>query len=295
MATPPARTEPAAAAELAVTRNVPAAILPPPPPPPPAADLSSASQFAAEGAGETDRSATLKTTPVPVPYSFGAESIAADTPNAIPSATALEPAPAVGTPDRLASPSRAAGAPRTVEGYVRDDAGEPLPGVMVTTPGVPAGLFTDSAGYFQLGVDRNVDRLIFQNTGYADEEIAVEGEDAYFEITLDEAVTESVSFDEAFAKTTIIPDDRPTRVAPPGGYRQLRRQLRAEKPAGLPAGRVRLEFTVTAAGELRRFRVLETPDQDLSRWLVDRLRQTGEWTFYHGTGPHTVRYSVNFE
>lgn len=297
----PSPTATTADEDLPVTSNVPAAVLPAAPPPPPPPPTSAVRDFAgqekvAAGALEEDRSPVLlEAAPIsaaPVPYSVGAKSIAPDTPNAVPGSEMEEMAV---TQPRLAGAARLQGAARTVRGVVRNDDGAPLAGVMVTTPGVPAGLFTDSTGYFELRIDRTVDRLQFSNTGYADEEIAVEGADRYFEITLDEAVTESVSFDAAFAKTTIVPDDRPVMVSPPGGYRQLRRQLQTEKPAELPAGRVRLEFTVTESGELREFRVLETPDKRLSKWLIDRLRQTGSWTFYHGDGPHTVRYSVNFE
>jgi hypothetical protein len=298
VAAAPAPSEAPLPADPPVARRVPPNVLPeapPPPPPPPASARVEDATFSRTAAAEQPaaESVVAGAPARPVPYSVGAQAIAPDTPNAVPTFEGEEAA--ASAKRSLAATQRAAGTARVVRGYVRDEAGTPLPGVMVTTAGVPAGLFTDSAGYFSLRIDQTVDRLIFQNTGYAAEEIAVEGNDAYFEITLDDAVTESVSFDEAFAKTTIVPDDRPTMVSPPGGYRQLRRQLRAEKPAELPAGRVRLEFTVTEAGELRRFRVLETPDKRLSRWLVDRLRQTGAWTFYHGEGPHTVRYSVKFE
>ena len=304
-AAPDAPRAPAASSpaedELPVARGVPPAVLPPPPPPPPPPPapmstmlsderVAASPTFREEVADDAVRSAAALPAPAaPTPYSVGAKAIAADTPNAVPDSNTGDLSTA---PSRMAYAARSPGRGRTIRGYLRDDTGDPLPGVMVTTPGAPAGLFTDSAGYFELRVDRTVDRLQFSNTGYAEEEITIAEADTYLEVTLDEEVTESLAFDAAFAKTTIIPDERNTMVAPPGGYRQLRRQLRTEKPAGLPAGRVRLEFTITAQGKLSKFRVLETPDQRLSQWLIEQLRQTGAWAFKHGEGPHTVRYSV---
>jgi hypothetical protein len=231
----------------------------------------------------------------PVPYSVGAQAVAADTPNSIPVAESEAMDVGLARKKLTVAAQKSMGKARTVRGYVRDADDAPLSGTMVTTPGVPVGMFTDSAGYFELRIDRTVDRLLLSNTGYADEEIAIEDNDNYLEVTLGEDVAEAVSMDEAFSKATIYPNERRPMVAPPTGYRELRRRLRQEKPVGLPTGRVRLEFTITETGKLRRFNVLETPDKRLSAWLIDRLRQTGDWTFYQGEGPHTVRYSVKFE
>ena len=204
-----------------VSRNVPAAVLPeayadaPPPPPNPAtAGLTSrGAPTAAPTAVPAPPRAAAPTeySAAPVPYSIGAQSIAADTPNRIP-------------------------AEKTEE---------------------------DTNNY-------------------------VEG-------ALGEEVAQSIARKKGAAKANVAPNDRPTMVAPPGGHEALRRQLREEKAAGLPAGRVRLEFTVTKGGELRRFQVLETPDPRLSQWLMERLRQTGDWKFLHGEGPYTVRYSIKFD
>lgn len=286
-----------------VSRNVPSAVLPeayadvPPPPPNPAtAGLTSRGAPGAPPAAVPSpprAAAPTEHSAAPVPYSIGAQSIAADTPNGVPTEDGKLSAAFAESGAGAAQP--VAGAARKISGYARDSEGEPLVGAMVTTPGVPVGVFTDSEGYFELRIDRNVDRLIFRNTGYKDAEIALAGNDNHVEVTLDEDVIQSIATEEVFAKTTVIPNDGPTLVTPPGGHGTLRRQLRQEKPAGLPAGRVRLEFTVTQAGQLRRFQVLETPDPRLSQWLMERLRQTGDWKFLHGEGPYTVRYSIKFD
>jgi TonB-linked SusC/RagA family outer membrane protein len=61
-----------------------------------------------------------------------------------------------------------------VTGRVRDDKGEPLPGVTIRVKGSSAGIATDAAGSYSITVPNGA-TLVFSSVGYLTQEIAVNG------------------------------------------------------------------------------------------------------------------------
>lgn len=79
-----------------------------------------------------------------------------------------------------------------VEGTVRDENGEGLPGVSVLIKGTQTGTVTDVEGKFSLQVESATDVLVFSFVGFVSQEITV-GNQTYFDITLE---TDIRSLDE---------------------------------------------------------------------------------------------------
>ncbi len=60
-----------------------------------------------------------------------------------------------------------------IEGYVRDESGNPLIGATIYIKGTTSGTVTDIDGYYSLKVPYSADVLVVSYTGYADQEIAI--------------------------------------------------------------------------------------------------------------------------
>lgn len=75
-----------------------------------------------------------------------------------------------------------------VTGVVKDETGEPLPGVAIQVKGTPRGVTTDIDGSFSIDV-KDIDILIFTYLGMQDQEVAVKNKKQLF-ITLKEKTDE---------------------------------------------------------------------------------------------------------
>ena len=62
---------------------------------------------------------------------------------------------------------------RTVKGTVKDDKGEPLPGVSVVIKGTTRGSLTDEKGNFELSVPEQGTQLVFSFVGYVQQQVTV--------------------------------------------------------------------------------------------------------------------------
>lgn len=84
--------------------------------------------------------------------------------------------------------SRLKAAERTVNGTVKDQAGQPLPGVSISLKGTSKGTVTDASGGFQLAIPDDAATLVFSYIGYVSQEIRV-GEQSTISVTMAESTT----------------------------------------------------------------------------------------------------------
>lgn len=155
----------------------------------------------------------------------------------------------------------------TVSGIVMDDQGNPLPGVQVQIKGTSIGIHTDIKGAYSLGSTVAIGSLLFRYLGYATQEREVKGEK---EIdvkmipdvsSLGEVVVSDYAPPQPPDEAEVVRNFNPAR--PIYGQKAFTKHVKEnliypkEAAAQKVRGRVLVEFTVTAEGDIKDINVLK--------------------------------------
>ena len=216
-----------------------------------------------------------------------------------------EPVPLPATPAAASLANRT----QTVTGRVTDEDGAPITEAQVKRRGLPTGTTTDSTGRFALPYDATLDQIVITYPGYEEETIDVVDTAALMQISLTETPTRArfQGWTETASVTRVPLDDdlrnRP-QARPVEGYRELRTRIENERPEGLPAGKVRVNFLVNPDGSLSDFRFRGRPDRATMDYVGNALVETSTWEVVktpagEGTGdpiaPVRVYLTLRFE
>lgn len=156
--------------------------------------------------------------------------------------------------------------PFNISGTVTDDQGNPLPGVQVQIKGTSIGMLTDIKGAYSLGSATVIGSLLFRYLGYATQEKEVKDQSTInVEMIPDvSSLGEVVVSDYAPPQPPdeeVVKNYNPAR--PVYGQKAFNQHVKenliypdAAAAEGI-RGRVLVEFTVTADGDLKDFKVLK--------------------------------------
>ncbi|GAB5527216.1 MAG: hypothetical protein Roseis2KO_50880 [Roseivirga sp.] len=157
--------------------------------------------------------------------------------------------------------------PFTVAGTVVDDEGNPLAGVQVQIKGTSNGMLTDAKGAYNLGSTVVIGSLLFRYLGYATvEEEVKERKEINVEMlpdmsSLGEVVVSDYAPPQPPDEDEVVKNYNPAR--PIYGQKAFNQHVKenliypdAAATEGIK-GRVLLEFTVTAEGDLKDIKVLK--------------------------------------
>ncbi|WP_116106849.1 carboxypeptidase-like regulatory domain-containing protein [Lewinella sp. IMCC34191] len=176
----------------------------------------------------------------------------------------------------------AAPAPQTVSGRVTDADGEPIANAEVRRLGLPLGTTTDSLGNFSLPADVTLNQIEVIHPDYEEETVEVFDTSALLQISLNEVTRRARSelwMETASVVNVPLDDDLTTRpeARPEDGYRQLRNRIEADRPDGLPPGKVRVSFLVHPDGSLSDFRFRGQPDKATMDYVGNALVESSTW------------------
>ncbi len=189
---------------------------------------------------------------------------------------------------------------RPFTGRVTDDDGTPLAGAEVRRVGQALGVETDSSGTFTLPYDQTLTQLVVTREGYEVETVEVFDTSSTLQISLNEVPKREARqlWMENAARTRLNLDPvvPPRAQARPGeGYRELRDRIEADRPGGLPAGKVRVSFLVGTDGSLSDFRFRGNPDQATMDYVGTTLVESSSWEVVQGEAPVRVYFNLRFE
>jgi len=155
----------------------------------------------------------------------------------------------------------------TVSGVVMDEQGSPLPGVQVQIKGTSIGMHTDIKGAYSLGSAVAIGSVLFRYLGYATQEREVKGKkEINVEMipdvsSLGEVVVSDYAPPQPPDEEEVVRNYNPAR--PVYGQKAFTRHVKEnliypkEAAAQKIRGRVLVEFTVTADGDLKDIKVLK--------------------------------------
>lgn len=189
---------------------------------------------------------------------------------------------------------------RVISGYVTDEQNQPISSANITLPGQPIGEQTDSTGYFEFQTDQSVKVFEVNHPNFSNARIDLpRGENEVF-INLESLVNETAEKpDEDWpfggSKTTILPNAPKTAAAPDGGMQALREKMAAAKPAELPAGKVKVAFSVQANGSLTDFKFGKRSTSELISFVQNYLQQRSQWKLSGGDTPARMVLTFRFK
>ena len=196
---------------------------------------------------------------------------------------------AAAAPLRRAAPSKldrvAPAPPPPVRGRVTTEDGRPLANAAVTRPGIPLVERTDSNGNFALAYDATLREFTVSHPEYEDAEIDLVDPAELLQVSLREVAQTRArpSFFDGAARQELTIDEERGRARPTGGYRQLRERIEANKPDGVPPGRVRVSFLVAPDGSLSDFQFRGQPDRATMDYVGTALVESSTWKVVNAT------------
>jgi TonB family protein len=170
------------------------------------------------------------------------------------------------------------GEAKLVQGKVTDDAGNPLPGVMVQVKGTMLGVSTDKDGNFSLQVPADKNVLNFRYIGFESKEQRIDSTKNLLAVNLqpvNQALSEVVVTGYSKrASTPVIEKPKPTI-----GTRAYKLYLKNEqRPLNTKAkGRVIVGFTVSESGQLENVRVLRSLNPEADAEAVKLIQEGPAW------------------
>ncbi|MTB51638.1 hypothetical protein [Lewinella sp. W8] len=273
---------------LAADRTEPAVVppvvasTPPPPPPPPAPveELATEEEYA-----EAEPPAVEDALPGVTP---SAEATATDREKMEPTAMRR----------RQSAPEAAGNAPEAeyLRGRVTTVNGAPIQNALVRIPGLPLGERSDSNGSFQIQIDQTISRLMISHPDYEDEDLEVPEAGQDLQVSMSPEERESGhDWAQDAAATKIEIDKSPGYARPEEGYGDLRKRIEANRPEGLPSGKVKVSFLVNLDGSLTDFRFRGRPDSATMEYVGRTLVETSSWNVVKGEKPVRVHFKLRFE
>lgn len=241
-------------------------------------------QYLAEEATITEPAPQIATAPINAPS---------------PSVSPDEPAGLFETEGAASNGSVANGAGKAeyLEGRVTNENGFPIPNALVRLTGLPLGERTDSSGYFNLPSDATTTLLSVSHPDYEAETVDLRNRSESLQISLDRKEWQSENpsgFTQDAARSVIILDEKPGYAAPLEGYGTLRQRLEANRPAGVPKGKVRFSFTVNTDGTLTDFEFRGKPSRATMDYIGETIVKSSVWEIMQGEEPVRVYMKVVF-
>jgi TonB family protein len=175
-------------------------------------------------------------------------------------------------------------ATRQIQGQVKSETGEPLPGVNVLQKGTANGTVTDARGFYALNLTDTATPLVFSFIGMKTNEVAT-GDQDRLDVTLaedlaqlSEVVVTGLRTGDTDVRTPVI------KLAEPYGGRKAYDQY-LEKNLRYPVqaleqkvkGRVTIEFTVQTDGVLSDFHVLRSLGYGCDEEVIRLVKEGPRW------------------
>ncbi len=190
----------------------------------------------------------------------------------------------------------------TSEGIIRgkvisaeDDS--PVPGVNVIIKGTSNGTVTDVDGYYEIPVSAaDNTTLVFNSVGYVSEEIEVSGA-SHVDVILNSDVT-ALSEIVVSGYSTSKDETPPYSFTPPGpigGQKQFSNYIKQNilyPESGLAEqvkGTVKIQFTVTATGNMINIRVIRSLGDDFDKEALRLLQEGPRWEPAEENGSRVAR------
>ena len=175
----------------------------------------------------------------------------------------------------------AAVAPRTIQGKViSTEDGMPLPGVNVLVKGTSIGVVTDEVGHYQIALNDPKQTLVFQFIGLKPVEVRAENNR---EINI-QMTPDYTALSEVVVTGAGTPTDNVLRFAEPQGGRNAFEKYLEEK-MNYPElalekkieGRVTVQFTVDANGQLGEFKVIKGIGYGCDDEVIRLIKEGPAW------------------
>ncbi|NJC27949.1 carboxypeptidase-like regulatory domain-containing protein [Neolewinella antarctica] len=192
---------------------------------------------------------------------------------------------------------------RYFNGRVTDENGNPIPNALIRQPGLPLGETTDSNGVFRLNFDATTTLLNVSAAGFAAEQITVDPTGEDLQITLDALRTATAADLETGAVVRVDVEEilsgrsgkkNQGYAKPAPGFKELRKGMEAGRPAEVPRGKVRVDFSVNPDGSLGDFKFRGAPDGVTRTYVRRYLIEESVWENVGGEEPVRVYFRVNF-
>jgi hypothetical protein len=183
-----------------------------------------------------------------------------------------------------------------LQGRISTVNGAPIPNALVRIPGLALGERSDSNGSFQIQVDQTISRLLISHPDYEDEDLEVPEAGENIQVSLSpEELENAHDWAQDAAATKIEIDQSPGYARPEEGYGDLRKRMEANRPEGVPNGKVKVSFLVNLDGSLTDFRFRGRPDSLTMEYVGRTLVETSTWNVVKGEKPVRVHFKLRFE
>lgn len=184
-----------------------------------------------------------------------------------------------------------------VKGRVVDEKGTPLPGVVVRYKGAPTAVQTNMDGFFSLPANGSDARKVeLQYVGFNKVDTLLYASNDVKDLTLkqdsqglNDVVV--VGYSAGAGSTDALAGYEAPR--PEAGYDSLQRYLnKSLQAAGAPHTKMRIVFTVTPAGKLENFRILNGVSDFVDQQVIELLKEGPAWKPASDARPTKVRLAV---
>jgi TonB family protein len=172
---------------------------------------------------------------------------------------------------------------RIVKGQVVAKDGTGLPGVNVMVKGSNLGTVTDAAGNYQISIGRDASSLVFSFIGFTAAEVPATQLDKPIQLNEDLTSLSEVVVTGYGVSTSDDSETTYEMAAPAGGRRAFKQYL--EKNLRYPAvamekkveGKVTIQFTVEATGQLSDFKVVKGIGSGCDEEVIRLIQQGPTW------------------
>lgn len=210
----------------------------------------------------------------------------------------ITPAPAHSNADSLITGfDKNAANGLAVKGRVVDEKGTPLPGVVVRYKGAPTAVQTNMDGIFSLPANGSDARKVeLQYVGFNKIDTLLYASNEVKNLTLkqdsqglNDVVV--VGYSAGASSSDALAGYEAPR--PEAGYDSLQRYLnKSLQVAGAPHTKMRIVFTVTPAGKLENFRILNGVSDFVDQQVIELLKEGPAWKPASDARPTKVRLAV---
>ncbi|MEM6771680.1 MAG: carboxypeptidase-like regulatory domain-containing protein, partial [Bacteroidota bacterium] len=200
-------------------------------------------------------------------------------------------------PAQFPAPAAGRSAPGSLSGRITDEKGRPITGALVRLPGLPLGERTDTNGVFTLAVDATASRIEISHPDFVEESVDIRNQQDDLQLSLEAKGDDKKDYrdwTDSWAAVKVPISNEPGYALPEEGYPALRKRIEANKPDDVPAGKVKLSFTVNPDGTLEDFVFKGRPSQATMDYVGGTIARTSIWEVKRGDKPVRVYFKVVF-